>query len=156
MYNYVKKTTSWCICLHRAIFHFSLLGLDLPPHQPFFQIKIGLVSTQKNCETIKGKTEIINTTSARYRPTPLPAWGALVRGCLSVSTDGRIFQTTVSPQTFQTISRVLRQMSKSWQSSSHQGRLGEMAAAPALVVAPFYGKYPFMSSMPGKYDKNPH
>lgn len=107
--------------------------------------------TKTDCEKIKGKTEIINT-SARYWPTPLPALGALVRGCLSESTDGRIFQTTMSPQTFQTISRAMRQTSKSWQNSSHQGRLGKMAAVPALVVAPFCGNYPFMPSMHDKYD----
>lgn len=50
----------------------------------------------------------------------------------------------------------MRQTSKSWQSSSHQGRLGEMAAAPALVGAPICGKYPFMPSMPGKYDTKTH
>lgn len=62
----------------------------------------------------------------------------------------------MSPQTFQTISRAMRQTSKSWQNSSHQGRLGKMAAAPALVVAPFCGNYPFMPSMPGKYDTKTH
>lgn len=62
----------------------------------------------------------------------------------------------MSPQTFQTISRVMRQTSKSWQSSSPLGRLGEMAAAPA-GYCPFLWKIPLHAQYAWQIShKNPH